>query len=135
MPVVVFVLWDDHIYDAWVQKAEELKFTVFDPESTTTPNSSKSSMNDGQGESVPDPTVNNDLQGSSTRLTPSTGDLSTKSETEKTPEVEIEKLISRIPSVPHVLSDTQKTENMEQDDSLTDTNHQLTSQNTYVSRT
>ena len=26
VPVVVFVLWDNHIYDAWVKKAEELNF-------------------------------------------------------------------------------------------------------------
>jgi len=31
VPVVVFVLWDDHIYDAWKKTAARLKFTPIDP--------------------------------------------------------------------------------------------------------
>jgi hypothetical protein len=134
LPVVVFVLWDNHIYDAWVQKAEELKFTVFDFESSTPSNPSTSLTDDNQAKTIQSPTVTDDQQEPSPKFTSLTSHLSTQSETEKTSEDNFGNLTDRLPSVPSDSFDTQNTENMEHKDTSIDSNQQLTTQNTYVLR-
>jgi hypothetical protein len=124
--VVVFVLWDDHIYDAWVKKADELKFTQFDPESVKIENPSidhdeKSNRNNNEPKSP-------------TTFNPPVRDHSTPNETEKTSEDTSQHLIATLPSVPNELSDTQQTENMDQSDNPVDVNDNLHTQKTYVSR-
>jgi hypothetical protein len=135
MPVVVFVLWDDHIYDAWIKKAEELKLIPFDPASPTiTAQTSKSSTDDNPKKIVENPTVKKDEQESPTSFNPNVIDLSTQNEKDKErPEDDVDKSLLRLPSVPNTSSDTQEMESVEEDDKSTDKNPQLTTQKTYVS--
>jgi hypothetical protein len=130
--VVVFVLWDDHIYDAWVKKAEELKFILFNSEPSTTTNVSKPSIDENQTETINSPTTTNDEEQSQTTCNLAVRDFSTQNVTPKTPDEEIHRLLKTLPSVPDDSSDTQKTEYMDENDNSTTDNHRS---NTYVTRT
>ncbi|CAF2042509.1 unnamed protein product [Rotaria magnacalcarata] len=113
VPVIVFVLWDDHIYDAWVDKAEELKFPLFNIEKLMPESSLLSS---------------NDQPKSPTTFNPKVIDASTENEVAITTKDDIEAELKRLPSVPNDLPDTQPAESMELDDSLTKDNHSLHTQ-------
>jgi O-acetyl-ADP-ribose deacetylase (regulator of RNase III) len=133
VPVVVFVLWDDHIYDAWVKKVQELDFTLFDPETPITEKSVKSN-DDDQKKITKNPT-NKDIHGqASAHFGPSVIDLSTPHGKEKKPKDETEDSLRRFPSVPTDTSDTQATDTMDQGNDSMENNSQLNSQRTYVLR-
>ncbi|CAF3363980.1 unnamed protein product [Rotaria socialis] len=113
VPVIVFVLWDDHIYDAWVDKAKELKFTLFDiinpmPESSSLPS--------------------NDQPKSPTTFNPKVIDASTEDEVAIASKDDIEADLKRLPSVPNDLPDTQPADSMELDDNGTKDNSLLHTQ-------
>jgi hypothetical protein len=127
--VVVFVLWDDHIYDAWVKKADELQFTQFDPESAKIENPSEPSIDHDKKSNR-----NNNEPKSSTTFDPHVRDHSTPNETEKTSEDTSQNLMETPPPVPNELSDTQRTEYMDQNDDPVDVHDNLHTQKTYVSK-
>lgn len=132
--MVVFVLWDDHIYDAWVAKANELKFTQFDPESTTLENLFKPSIDNDEKQTTKNSNANDNEQRSPTTFNPHVHDYSTSNKTETTSEDTPQHLLERLPSVPHEPYDTQRTEDMDQSDNLVDVKPHLHTQATYVLR-
>ncbi|CAF3514031.1 unnamed protein product [Rotaria sordida] len=127
VPVVVFVLWDDDIYDAWVRKAEELEFTSFDIENIKTKNPLTSSNDNDQIETKKNLNKNDDQPRSPTTFNPPVRDFSTH---DKTPEDNTKSLLDRLPSVPSDTSDTQKTADMEEDDNSSNEKHPLHNQQT-----
>lgn len=120
VPVVVFVLWDDDIYDAWARKAEELKLNSYDPDAkypkkTVEPSNSES-----------------DEEQPTKKFNPTVIDVSTPDEQIKKPDEDTDQLISRLPSVPHAAPDTQGTEEMEHENSSTPDKPSLTTGARYV---
>ncbi|CAF3547193.1 unnamed protein product [Rotaria sp. Silwood1] len=132
VPVIVFVLWDDDIYDAWVRKVEELQFTPFDIEKIETVNLLKSSTANDETQTKTKTSSNDDEPQSPTKFNPAVRDFSTQDTKEKTPEDDVTTLLNRLPSVPHDMSDTQQTDLMEQDDNATNEAHPLETQQTQV---
>jgi hypothetical protein len=126
VPVVVFVLWDDHIYDAWVNKAEELGFTSLDDDSATaTANPSKQLINDDKPKSTEKLPEENTYN-------PNVIDASSTVVTHKTLDPDDEDLLARLPSVPHDRSDTQQTVEMDEKNGTTVDNSQSNAQKPYV---
>ncbi|CAF3920797.1 unnamed protein product [Rotaria sp. Silwood2] len=125
VPVVVFVLWDNDIYDTWVQKAQELKFAPFDIENIPIENSLTPSNDNDQTETKKNLSANDNQPQTPTTFNPKVIDHSTKDETEKTSEKDIKSLLDKLPSVPTDMSDTQNTEDMEQDDNSINENRRL----------
>ena len=123
VPVVVFVLWDDHIYDAWERKAQELKLTPYDPnmeyqEKIMEPSSSKL-----------------DEKQSSKKFNPTVTDLSTPDDPIEKADENTKPAIIRLPSVPHGAPDTQDTEDMDHESAPVHDKPLLTTGNRYVSTT
>ncbi|CAF1248664.1 unnamed protein product [Adineta steineri] len=131
MPVVVFVLWDDHIYDAWIKKAEELEFTPFDPESAAIKNCTEpSTNNEEKSQTSEQSNQENDKQESQTTFNPHLKDDSTSNETGNTPEESNQNLVTSVPSVSDEPSDSQRTEILESDDNPMDVDQNLPTQTT-----
>ncbi len=108
LPVVVFVLWDDHIYDAWVKKAQELNFTVYNPECPTPIIPCSPSADDNEEKIQPNSITNKDRQESRPGITSQTSNSSVQNETDKVDEDDSANSLLRLPSVPIDTSDTQK---------------------------
>lgn len=120
VPIVVFVLWDDDIYDTWVKIAEKFNFEEFDILNIPPPTASDN--NDDQRDALED---------SNKKSNQPESPLATSSTT-KPPSDEVkEKSIVRLPSAPDSSSDTQQTEDMGTD-SQTDADQRLHTQQTYV---
>ncbi|CAF4352535.1 unnamed protein product, partial [Adineta steineri] len=135
MPVVVFVLWDDHIYDAWIRKAEELEFTPFDPESAAIKNSTEpSTNNEEKSQTGEQSNQENDKQESQTTVNPHLRDDSTSNETENTPEESNQNLVTSVPSVSDEPSDSQRTEILESDDNPMDVDQNLPTHTSMISK-
>lgn len=122
MPVVVFVLWDDHIYDAWIKQADRLKFTSFDLRLELIEKLFESPTNEDQTEASTTENIE-----PKTPITPSSA-----STIPKTPDNNLDELASRLPSVPSSLSDTQQTQDMDVNDYTSSDIHRT---NTYVTGT
>jgi hypothetical protein len=130
-------LWDDHIYDAWVKKAEELRFASVDDDSATatptspaSPNPFKQLNNDEKPKSIEKPPENNNAQTSDNTYNPVVIDASSPDVTHKTPDPNIEDSLTRLPSVPHEQSDTQQTAEMDENDNTKVDSSQMGGQKT-----
>jgi hypothetical protein len=126
VPVVVFVLWDDHIHDAWVNKAEELGFTSLDDDSATaTANPSKQLINDDKPKSTEKLLEENTYN-------PNVIDASSTDVTHQTFDPNDEDLLDRLPSVPHDQTSAQPTVETEEKNSTTVDSSQSNAQKPYV---
>ena len=110
--MVVFVLWDDHIYDAWVKKAQELKLTPYDPSDAPEVKTSK-----------------HDQEQSSKKFSPNVTDLSTSDQHKKTDDHPRRSII-RPASDPNDSPDTQDAESMELESESTKDKPPLSTGNT-----
>ncbi|CAF1017014.1 unnamed protein product [Adineta ricciae] len=130
LPLVVFVLWDDHIYDAWVKKAEELKFAPFDPVQPTSEVLPKEEPDTKVEKQTTDESKANDDD--STLKHDKHGDSSTPHTPEIMSKDEVASLVDRLPSIPHDSIDSQETQTVDDDKDAMEVSHDqpLVSQNT-----
>ncbi|UJR26533.1 hypothetical protein I4U23_007856 [Adineta vaga] len=131
LPVVVFVLWDDHIYDAWVKKAEELELTPFDPESSVFTNPTKHVTDDKDEKDTTDQSKTSDDESKSTStFNKNIIDLSTTDRTEEKTQDGKQDISDDPPTTPHELSDSQKTQNLDSNQNSMDVENNQQSQTT-----
>ena len=132
---MIFVLWDDHIYDAWVKKARELNFSsVEEPWSAVPKNSAASTEKETPRAKEPADGEDHGLSSENSFRTTKIIELDTPDATETDKNLVVKKeMVARLPSVPGDSSDTQRTVEMEEDDKAG--NAALDSQKTYVAST
>ena len=111
-----------------MEKVEELKFELYDPETPITEEPAKSENDNGQKKTTENPNNKDVHRPEATNFNPTIHDISKTGKTED----DAEASLFRLPSVPGGTSDTQPSDEMDQDSVPTGKKPSFSTQRTYV---
>ena len=114
----MFILWDDHIYDAWVKKAKELKLQPLTETKAAAASSTEKDKSQTKEKSRErdDHGLSANNQFASTKVV----EVDPPDSPAADPDPKGQDMVVSLPSVPSAESDTQKTAEMEGDHTNTD---------------